>query len=112
MPGWSQRRRRGGGGPAAPSTGTTILRVLIGDVNDGTIVVYFSRAVSVADFAAGNFTNNTVGGVGTVIGQGEFNSLVVGRPSWEDVESIGDSITYAGTAPGVPTPQTLAITTP
>jgi hypothetical protein len=110
MPGWSQRRRRGGGGAPAPTATTVITRILIGDVNDGTIVVYFSRVVAVASFAAGNFTNNTVGGVGTAIAQSEADSLVVGRASWEDVEAIGDSITYAGTAPGVLTPQTVAIT--
>lgn len=110
--GWAQRTRCGGGTPRSTPGIITILRVLIGDVNDGTVVVEFSAPVTAAQFNPGDMSDDTVGAGADVVGQALDNSLVYQSDNWTDLIAVGDTWTFSDAVAGVATPQSGVIVAP
>jgi hypothetical protein len=101
---WSQRRLGGGGG-AAPST--LIMIATAQETGLMQLTVGYTQNVDAGDFLANQFTLPDDGGVGLSIVQGAGNTLIIDF----DIDVTAQStLDYAGTAIGVLSPQSVAIT--
>lgn len=99
---WAQRTRRGGG-PPTPSCATIIHALLL---DPATVDIDFTIDVDVADFNASDFTVPVDGLTGISIVQAGSNTVEVDLGGSTTVGSI---LHYAGTAPGVCSPQNATI---
>lgn len=98
---WSQRRLAGGG----PSTQLQIISATILGTNESELT--FNIAYDLGSFNAGDFTSNPSGEIGDGIFQDTPTTLRIGFLG--DVSGDFD-IDYAGTYPGLASPQNIPYT--
>jgi len=102
---WAQRRLGNGGG----GSGAAPILILSAEVQPDTlhVDVAFDANISVGDFAAANFSTGPILKIGTAVAQLATDTL---RVTFGSDVSINATLTYAGTAPNVSTPQTIDLT--
>lgn len=103
---WSTYRRRGGG----VKTFGGILRIVTATLQpQRTLVILYSGNVNAAAFSPDAFVVSPGAFAATSIAQGGDRAILVTWPATIVLETL---LTYAGTTPGIKTPDTMAITQP
>jgi hypothetical protein len=104
---WAQRRVRGGGGPPPGAALNFMTAAEILSFQQSTAI--YSQPVDFTVFDLADFTSNPSGEVPEQIEQGAPESIILDFSLVGDI-SADTELAYAGDAPDVETPQTMAYT--
>lgn len=101
---WAQRRRAGGG-PNLDVEISMISAETGGSLEE--ILITYSSDVTAGNFDAGDFTSLPSNETGDNLAQGGSDQLIVAFLNPVDTDT---SLNYAGSSPGIQSPQTIART--